>query len=63
MPISQCNLSELQEKFHGAALMAPAVYWRNAEDANVLFSYITDLIEDYFEDKGKYHQYKLVISI
>ena len=54
MTIFQCNVSELQERFHGAALMAPAVYWRNAEDANVLFSYFTDLIEDIFEDMGKY---------
>ena len=59
---SKYNVSELQERFHGAALMAPAVYWRNAEDSMVLFSYLIDLFEDIFEDMGKYHQYKLVIS-
>ena len=52
---SKYNVSELQERFHGAALIAPAVYWRNAEDSMVLFSYLIDLFEDIFEEMGKYH--------
>ena len=47
------NFSELQERFHGAALMAPAVYWKNAEDGLVLVSYLIDLLEDIYEDLGK----------
>ena len=33
--------------------MAPAVYWKNAEDALVFVSYLIDLLEDIYEDLGK----------